>query len=782
MKRQKVIPAVVTTLLLGGFATVGYVGFNYLLTPNNTIKSATMSGISNPYETSEGSKGIIYDSKGNPIIATIVVDSDGNPVTDDNGDFTYVKDLSLEEADKVNSRRYVVADNVKAWSNIITQYSSGYDLDFSNLLEDIPVDTGDSTDISLTIDSMIQSGAYEILGDVDGLTYLSAVVYDCNSGNVLAEVSTPSYDFNSFRNSEIPWMYENTDSSYDCVQDYYKKWQEAKEKDESKEGSSNNVKELIAEWKAGENGAIYDEDYFNSVIASVKDYESGVSTKEPSRATYAFYDMIMLYKEQEATLGEPLVSDSEYEALKVSNQKDGYDFEAMYKYKVKKGRTDSSYFPWEPSTLGDGKTYVPFVKVTFDDKTYYMRLYYGNNNFIYEDCAKAGIDLNFSFTDYAVLNTAPGSTIKMFMAALLYDQGSTTLLSNGTMNINKPAGATDGSSYTKLRPSASTYRNGYLGTLQDGLNQSDNDYFLLCALSLGDITTTTDSSYTLGYKSSYSFDDLNNSASILQNFFTSKFCFNTSGTITPYFTVAQPRILGNIGSIKEIESKQNLSENYTDERYPVYYPYSDKTTKEVNYNEPYMLSEEPYVKALGDTGYGQGYTSVSPMFMSVAMGKMLTGTMYMPNVLQTELGNSESNILGEEFDREDATVSYMRQALEDVSTAHYSESMKSYLTYYEKTGTCVVDKGEGTQSTYGLFAGESFGNYTTQTTTTNGVSTEQYETIWYCGAVEDSKGNLYSIVIRALFNPSTGRGSYGLKTPFLRICELLESEGYLVAE
>lgn len=739
----------VSVFVLFGFIATVSISFNRLLDPVDELQSVTMSNISNSYEESGGSKGTLYDCNGVPIMATVAVDDSGQPLRD-NGLLVYAKDLPSQKNQA--TRRLVVADNSKAWSNVVSSMSGGYDRDFRILLTDIPVEQGESSDLYLTLDNQLQDKVYSILDDCGISDYISAVVYDCTDGSVLSEVSLPSYDSNAFLNGEIPYTLNNTDNSLDCVQDYFKKWNEAKLIDVANEGSTHNARDLIRSWR--QDLSLLTENEFNELTLG----ENTDST---------LCQLATLYESYIETVQEPSADNKNYEFLKDNNEKTGLDFNKIYE-DVKKG----TQFCWEPIALGDGKTYIPFVKVIIDDTTYYARLYYGNNNFIWRDCQTNGFDPNFSFSDYTTLNTVPGSAIKALMAAMLVDQGSETLLDvdNGNMELKKEANAGNNSTYSKLRASDSQKRAGQINTLQDGLIFSDNDYFTFTAVNIGEIVETNQSSYDLTYKDSYTFEELNKSGTIMEKFFQNKFCFNSEESLTSYFDLAKPRILGSIGNVQLLQEKSHLDENYVSNN-PYYYKIN-KETREVDYTTPYVRSEQVYVKALGDTGYGQGNTGVSPMYMAMAMGKMLTGEMHSPKVVKTELDDGINEIIGEPFDRA-TTVPTLRKCLEAVSSSAGGD-FQSGLTYFSKTGTCVVGRSSGTQSTYGLFAGEEFANYPKAY-----GRDDYYQLIWYCGGVEDTHGHTYSIVIRAFFDKESS-SSHELRKPYFRICETLSELGYLV--
>ncbi|MDE6657291.1 MAG: hypothetical protein K2J88_01765, partial [Oscillospiraceae bacterium] len=135
-----------------------------------------------------------------------------------------------------------------------------------------------------------------------------------------------------------------------------------------------------------------------------------------------------------------------------------------------------------------------------------------------------------------------------------------------------------------------------------------------------------------------------------------------------------------------------------------------------------------------------------------------------------ESGNSK--IIGENIDRRTTTqvMLHALQAVYDNHTGYIPDNLNFDLdnfTYYAKTGTSSVDKGKGTQSTYGLFAEQA--NYSTQKEDDN-----KYQIIWYVGAVSDGVNN-YAIVLRSYFDDD----SYSLKKEFLQIVDSLYQNNYL---
>ncbi|MDE6003802.1 MAG: hypothetical protein K2G88_00240, partial [Oscillospiraceae bacterium] len=252
-----------------------------------------------------------------------------------------------------------------------------------------------------------------------------------------------------------------------------------------------------------------------------------------------------------------------------------------------------------------------------------------------------------------------------------------------------------------------------------------------------------------------------NSGALLLNYYQDKFCVNHE--IDSYFYIPSGRILSCLDNIQIAEQPEENDLQYDTN---LWYSLDEKG----DILQAYTDSKISLAQKLGDTAYGQGYNRISPVFMAMSIGKCLTGNMYIPNVLAEESGNSK--IIGENFDRT-TTTKFMQHALQavyDNHTGYIPDNLNFDLdnfTYYAKTGTSSVDKGKGTQSTYGLFAEQA--NYSTQKEDDN-----KYQIIWYVGAVSDGVNN-YAIVLRSYFDDD----SYSLKKEFLQIVDSLYQNNYL---
>ena len=730
-KTSSIKKIIILVLLLTFFAVAIYMSFTHLLKPNSSLNAKTLGQISNPYQEASALKGNIYDCNGEILL--------GNVILNESGDYELISE------EKSNFKRLLLdEENSACWSNILPVLSGGLDSAFSDILQDIPLNAEDSTDIALTIDKNIQSDSYDILSN---RTYSSAVVMDCNNGDILAMVSKPSYDYNLFRDGNIAYtsyldngqFFNNVDNAHDCVQDYYKLWKNAYEEDNAEEKNSKKYTEgkAVRALRADltENRLLFSEseaqkqlDYWN------ENYHSNFNLQDCIEIDFA-----EIYKQEQAF------------------------YETSY-------QGEYFAFNYEPENLGQGKEYIPFFKITIQDKqnkisqVKYVKLCYGNNNFIYQDCVNHDFEPNFSFQNYALSTSAPGSCFKILMTALLADEVNESLViqQDGITNINI-ANQYESSEKPSPLPTLETSKQNH-SNLINALSHSSNQYFSMTAILLDKILNTQDNYYLCNYQNILNLEteSIQNSGKLLLNYYQDKFCVNE--TIDSYFYIPSGRILSCLDNI-QIATEPEENDLIYDTN--LWYSLDEKG----DILQAYTDSKISLAQKLGDTAYGQGYNRISPMFMAMTIGKCLTGSMYTPNVLADESGNSK--IIGENFNRA-STVSFMQDALESVFDSHtgYIPDGLSFalndFTYYAKTGTSSVDKGKGTQSTYGLFAEQA--NYPTQKEDSN-----KYQIIWYVGAVSDGT-NCYAIVLRSYFDDD----SYSLKKEFLQIVDSLYQNNYLI--
>ena len=446
-----------------------------------------------------------------------------------------------------------------------------------------------------------------------------------------------------------------------------------------------------------------------------------------------------------------------------------YVFEALLKSEA----ADTNGFQFaEPEGLGSGTRFVPFIKVKFnvnDTQYSYLRLTYGSNNFILADCKKTGFDPNFSYTNFNTVNAAPGSCFKMLMASLLADSADAYRQGSGAQT-EIMLGHNYQDKWNPPLPAMETYKHS-TDKLRDALVHSSNQYFSMCAMQLDRIVNRPEKDITrlisddLTAKKT---EDALRSGQILDQFYREKFCINQP--IDSDFRIQAPSMFSHFDSV-DIHPKDEA--DATDD----YVVFRDQ-------DGYYFTGLTDYLKKLGDTSYGMGDDLVTPIYMSMAIGKCLTGNMVIPNFLSEASG--EIRTCGEPFSHDD-TPEIMRSHLASVSD-HYFQTNKaekptlSALNFYAKTGTSSVEKRVGgTQGRYGLFAEKQFGNYAVVTSTDpNGRSYRKYETIWYVGAVSDNAGHAYAIVIRSFFDTAKS-GSGGLNTEFCRIADALckSSKHYL---
>ncbi|MDE5884284.1 MAG: hypothetical protein K2H29_04290 [Oscillospiraceae bacterium] len=729
----------IVVLLLLFFVSAIYLSFTHLLKPDSSLNARTLGQISNSYEEARALKGNIYDRNNELLLGNIILNEDGEM------ELLSEQDRFLQE--QADYKRLLLSEDSACWSNILPVLCGGLDSSFSNILQDIPLDSEnpeENTDISLTIDGNLQSEIYEILS---GRNYSSAVVMDCNTGDLLAMVSRPSYVYNTFREGSIPYtsyvdngqFFNNVDNAHDCVQDYYKLFRNAYEEDNVSEKN-------IQKWQEGravralrtdltESRLLFSEseaqkqlDYWNML------YHSNFSLQDCVEINFA-----AIYQDEQAF----------------------YEFSSPGEYFT---------FHFEPESLGSGLQYIPFIRITIPDaqgtQTKYLKLCYGNNNFIYQDCVNHEFDPNFSFQNSALTTSAPGSCFKILLTAMLADEADSSLFSeqdNGVRTI-AVSNQYQASEKSAPLPTVETSRRNHTD-LVHALSESSNQYFSMAAILLDRILGARDS-YICNYQNILDLDtaSIQHSGALLQNYYEQKFYLNQE--IDSYFHVPAGRILSCLNSIQIGEKPEN-AENLLSYDVNLWYTLNEKQEIEQAYTD----SKISLAQKIGDTAYGQGYNRISPVFMAMCMSKCLTGEMHMPNVLLEESGKSE--MIGEPFDRTSDTVSFMKNALSAVYDHHtgYTPEDLSFtqndFTFYSKTGTSSVDKGEGTQSTYGLFA--QCADYPTQK-----EDDAKYQIIWYVGAVSDGT-DCYAIVLRSYFDNE----SYSLKNEFLRIVDSLHQHGYL---
>ncbi|MDE6658275.1 MAG: hypothetical protein K2J88_06820, partial [Oscillospiraceae bacterium] len=188
-KSSNIKKIMILVLLLAFFAVAIYMSFTHLLKPNASLNAKTLGQISNPYQEASALKGNIYDCNGSVLLGNVILNASG--------------EYELISEETSNFKRLLLDNNNFAcWSNVLPVLSGGLDSAFSDILQDIPLNAEDNTDIALTIDKNIQADSYNILSN---RKYSSAVVMNCNNGDILAMVSKPSYDYNYFREGSIAY-------------------------------------------------------------------------------------------------------------------------------------------------------------------------------------------------------------------------------------------------------------------------------------------------------------------------------------------------------------------------------------------------------------------------------------------------------------------------------------------------------------------------------------------------------------------------------------------------
>lgn len=742
----------VVVLLLAFFAIAIYMSFIHLLRPKDRLNSKTLYSISNPYKEATALKGMIYDKNGTVLMKTVPLDNDGNPIIDDSESF-----ISSQVQEDVSNRRALMdSEFPECWSNILSFVSAnGLDTSLDGILQDIPLNEEDDTNVTLTIDRNVQSAVYDIL---ENHPYSSAVIMRCGSGDgsgggdIISMVSRPSFNFNEYRSGAIPYttyvsgdsFCNNVDNAHNCTQDYYGLWKKQVTNDRTAE-MLENMPKLTEDWLKDlyEKSLAFTEEGAQNLI----DYWN-----ETNQANFSLTECITI------------------------------DFEKIYQeeknfYETHTGN-ENFQFTYEPEKLGNGTDYVPFVKLALPEGTAseykYLKLCYGNSNFIYEDCKENNFDPNFSLLNMAMQRSQPGSCFKILLSALLLDEADENLLKteNGIQTLNVQTNCTESG---MPLPTVETATHSNQTSLAMGLAESSNYYFAMTAMELSKILQFHGNKYVCTYKSITELTDEEILASGAQLFEYYKRKFNINSDFNAYFSIPQSRILTCLDTVKIAPKPEDKSNIYERGVSDLWYEYDEND----DLGQPYFENNSLMKKAVGDTAYGQGYDQISPIYMASVMGKCVTGKMYVPNVI-SDLSN-EPQTIGEPFDRESQTVDLLRQNLEYVYDSHnngkYIPEGLSFpvnaFHYYSKTGTASFDKGAGTtQSTYGLF-GEKEG-YHAQ------YGKNSYQVIWYVSAVSDGT-NTCSIVLRSFFDDENRYSSYSLQREFLKIVDVLYQNHYLNA-
>ena len=715
----------VILLLLGFFAVSIYISFIHLLQPKDSLNSKTLYEISNPYQE-QSMKGNICDRNGVLLMGSASVAQDGS----------YILVSGQEQTD--SQRVLLETEHPECWSNLLPAMFSGLDSEFSDILQDIPLNE-ENTDILLTIDSRVQADVYEIMKK---RSVSSAVIMKCGSadgtecGDILAMVSRPSYRYNTFRNGKIPYtsyteggqFFNNVDNAHDCVQDYYKEWKKSYLTDNQKQGES--VSKWIHELEEKrllftETEALYQIRFWNSAFHSHFSLADCISVSFPQ-----------IFSEEQ-------------------------------NFYQNHAETERFPFAYEPSAIGKGQKYTPFAKLILPDGSEkYLKLCYGNNNFILNDCKTYGFDPNFSFQNSARSNSQPGSCFKMLFGALLLDELPNMIITEN--DVPTVQVITDCAVSGLPLPTA---EESPLKTLRSALVESSNYYFAMSAMELSEILKSDAESYTCTFDSINQLNEKQTCASgaFLLDYYQKKFCLNVLPKSC--FFIPKPSIFGALDTVQVLEKPEDTSSIYEYDRGGLWYTLD----KDGNTDQAYMETLPLLKKAVGDTAYGQGYDLISPVFMASALGKCITGQMYLPNLISDS--SQESQIIGEPFDRGTQTAEYLSANLKNVYDEHdktdiyvpknLSFSDKNAFTYYAKTGTASFDRSTGTQSTYGTFA--ELAGYPIQPD-----DSSKYQIIWYAGAVSDGT-DCYAVILRSFFD----KDSYSLKNEFLQIVDDLYRYGYL---
>ncbi len=754
--------------------------FKVLLSPTDTRTAKTLIASTNTYEEGDTRKGTIYDRNGEPLIASIVIDNAGAPVYE-NGHPLLLSSLEVKRQSEVNNRRLLVDDaTADCWSPLLSSLSGGLDYDLADILQDIPLDPDDTTDVEITIDGAVQRDLCQICADRG---YASACVLDLTNGSIIAMGSSPSYDYNSFRSYEIPYttyrygssFVNNVDNTRDCVQDVYKAWK----------------KQFVSD-NRGEDGALLPEQQW-APGPNVKGWISKCSGD-------AVLDKTLMTAEEAKTILD-LWNETLGTAMSLQDCETFSFIDILREEQAFYDEAPDGIYPFrEPEGLGSGDVYIPFVKVTdVGGEACYIHLYYGCNNFLYSNYEDYGFDPNFSMTNYALQATAPGSCFKILSATMLLDlccadetpsaealpaseqepspaeetiprSATGSLFAGDTLNITNENVSAGSIAYLPTWDVGGSY-----SSVLAALKSSSNNFFSMASILLDRIIHCTDDTFfcSVADMDAMSDEEVHASAKILEGYYESRFCLNQR--IPSYFRIPMGTILADLGSIEVKATPDPAHDVNIDGQ--LYYSYDDLRAENPNKTGVFVTDSAMLKKRLGDTGYGMGADFVSPMNMAMYIGKALTGTEYVPNILLSE--EDAPKTMGEPF-FDSATPERMRYHLGQVY-AYYEQHYGTYIQepyafdtstthLYAKTGTSSVNNNldRGTQAPYGLFAKRA--GYPVQSQS----EADKYQHVWFVGAVEQGD-RMYAIVVRSMFDTNSG----SLINEFVRIANSLARNGML---
>lgn len=409
----------------------------------------------------------------------------------------------------------------------------------------------------------------------------------------------------------------------------------------------------------------------------------------------------------------------------------------------------------------------------------YVRLSYGKDNYDSLFWTQNGFDPNLSMSNTCTLNAMPGSSFKTLISAVAFELTDTNITHDYVSNFDMISGKSNSNGKIILKDASSSTRKSGVD-IQTALNGSSNQFFYFLAQNYSNLDGYTDDSYKL--KTNLSHDEITESGKILVERLNKYFCIN--GMVNTNFGISDASVGSYFENWQYTEDTSILDQlKDTDTIYTIngknYIKIEDNMWQEIKnigtLDNPKYVSIQTYfnnanvqAKKLGEVGHGIGTAQISPLYMSMVMGKCITGTMYTPTLLKDETTTefTSQRVTGEPFSKS-TTVDNLRECLNGVYNYNQgSDTLPSGYTAFEKTGTSSQSK----TNFYGKFGDTYYSLNELDSGTSRG-----YQTVWYSGAIEDDEHS-YSIVVKSF---ATDKSSHSLHEYFMKAVESLEKFDYL---
>lgn len=523
-------------------------------------------------------------------------------------------------------------------------------------------------------------------------------------------------------------------------------------------------------------------DNIDRISLVIYDNNDGSILSMISKPTYNYNDYI---------LGNFYTSDGKYINF------NGYDTSQAYIGMSESSIDDSCYLTEEDisklSNSGDYKQYAEvYINSTNntiesldnpngDSNLYkrYVRLSYGKNNYDNLFWTQNGFDPNLSMSNTCTLNSMPGSSFKTLISAVAEELSDTYITHDYVYNFDMISAKPNSNAKIFLQDASSSTRQDGVD-IQRALNGSSNQFFYFLAQNLSNLNGYTDDTYKL--KTSLTHDEITESGKILVERLNKYFCIN--GMVNTNFGISDASIGSYFENWQFTDDTSILDQlKDTDTIYNIngknYLKIEDNMWQEVKnvgtLDNPKYVSVQTYfsnanvqAKKLGEVGHGIGTAQISPLYLSMVVGKCITGTMYTPTLLKDETSEDFTNqrVIGEPFTK-DTTVENLREYLSGVYSYNQGgDTLPSGYTAFEKTGTSSQTKTN--------FYGD-FGNTYYNLNELDSGTSKGYQTVWYSGAIEDGEHS-YSIVVKSF---ATANSSHSLHEYFMKAIESLQKFDYL---